>query len=416
MQKRITCALLLIVLSLWPAACSGDSSEEGILSPEEMEAAHLEMELTEGVLVDAGITPYSRYENGLSAYYVSMKSQEENLVTEEEFIASPVIYGYSVEEFARLLAEQGGFSPEYTWEVRLIPGEALGHLVMQDQAGIERTLYCSWRRDEAGCVEVTPTSLIYNYEWDCFDSNAAGALMYMTEPDKSELTFASSGELEVQAEKILKQLTGEEYYPEVLCSPMGETNRQKMRDRGGSILDEVSDNASYQKEDYYGFSFYRDVDGFPLMYLTGSLVLTEAVAWDEELDVQVHGNHIIPGIAQADFVSWGEGSGLRCLDITRELCMQEVYRERESVCDINRILENAKQYFDSILLPAAVTVNRIEIAYSYWFSDAEDGPLRNIAAPFWVVQYWDPASEMQMVLVFDAFSGQLLFSEMNYQP
>lgn len=84
------------------------------------------------------------------------------------------------------------------------------------------------------------------------------------------------------------------------------------------------------------------------------------------------------------------------------------YKEQESVCDINVILENARQYFDSMLITKTMTVNHIEIAYSYWFSDAEDGPLRNIAAPFWAVQYWNPASELQRMLLYDAFSGQFI--------
>ncbi|MCM1057420.1 MAG: hypothetical protein NC517_07430 [Firmicutes bacterium] len=382
-----------------------------------MEGTHLEMELTEGVLVDAGITPYSRYGNGLSAYYVTSEIREEDLVTEEAFLAAPAIYGYSVEEFARLLAEQSGFLPEYTWEVRLNPGEAIGYLVMQDQAGVERTLWCEWRMDEGGWVESNPNVVFYNYEWDSFDHNAACNLLSHAVPDESELDFASSEELAAQAGKILMTVTGEEYYSEVICVPMGETNRQKLKDCGYEIPGDLADsNSPYLEEDYYGYIFYRNIDGFPLRYLSLSMILTENTVWDEELDAQRYLDLLIPLIADKQFVSFGETEGLRYLSTDRKPCIMEAYKERESVCDINRILENAKQYFDSILLPAAVTVNRIEIAYSYWFSDAEDGPLRNIAAPFWVVQYWDPASEMQMMLIFDAFSGQLLLSGMNYRP
>lgn len=143
------------------------------------------MELTDGVLVDAVITPYSRYQNGLNAYCVSMMYREEDLVSGEDFIFSPVIYGYSPEELAQLLAEQSGFSPEYVWKTISYPDELIGNLTMRDQAGVERTLWCGWRTDG-----------------------------------------------KVQAEKILKSLTDEDYYTEVICVSMGEANRQLLKDRG----------------------------------------------------------------------------------------------------------------------------------------------------------------------------------------
>ncbi len=146
-----------------------------------------------------------------------------------------------------------------------------------------------------------------------------------------------------------------------------------------------------------------------------SITLTENVPWGEELGAQHYQDILIPLMADKQFVSWGGDSGLRSLYANRKLHMQEVYKEQEPVCDINVILENARQYFDSMLITNTVTVNHIEIAYSYWFSDVEDGPLRNIAAPFWAVQYWNPTSEFQMLLVYDAFTGQFVGEKM-YTP
>ncbi|MDE6639801.1 MAG: hypothetical protein K2K63_04695 [Acetatifactor sp.] len=413
MKKRIARSLILILMSLLCTSCSGSSADEGLLSPEEMESTHLEMELTDGVLVDAVITPYSRYQNGLNAYYVSMMYQEEDLVAGEDFAASPIIYGHSLEELAQLLAEQSGFSPEYVWETVSYPDELIGNLTMRDPAGVERTLWCGWRTDGEGRVDSTLNALYYNYEWESFDYNTAGSLLSMAVPDESELDFASSEELAVRAEAILEALTGEVFYSEIICVPMGEANRQQLKDRGYELQGQFS-NAPYLEEDYYGFIFYRDMDGFPLRYLSPSITLTENVGWEEEMDNQIYGDSVMPLIAQRQFVSWGRDSGLRYLSTDRKPRIMGTYREQESVCDINVILENARQYFDSMLITNTMTVNHIEIAYSYWFSDAEDGPLRNIAAPFWVVQYWNPGTEFQMMLLYDAFSGQFI-CEAGYQ-
>ncbi|MDE5588555.1 MAG: hypothetical protein K2J60_05365 [Acetatifactor sp.] len=412
MKKRTIRVLVLVLTSFLFTSCS--SAEEGILSPEEMESTHLEMELTDGVLVDAVITPYSRYQNGLNAYYVSMMYQEEDLVSLEDFVAEPSIYGYSLEELAQLLAEQSGFSAEYVWETVSYQDELIGNLTMRDPAGVERTLWCGWSTDEAGHVYSSPNALYYNYEWESFDHSAACNLLSMAVPDESELNFASSGELAVKAEQILETLTGEDYYPEVICVPMGEANRQQLKDHGYELQGQFG-STPYFEEDYYAYLFYRDVDGFPLKYLCPSITLTENVTWEEELNSQVHMNMLIPLMANKHFVSWGGDSGLRYLSTNRKLCMQEVYKEQEQICDINVILENARQYFDSMLITNTLTVNHIEIAYSYWFSDVEDGPLRNIAAPFWTVQYWNPASEFQMLLVYDAFTGQFVGEKM-YTP
>ncbi|MDE6639800.1 MAG: hypothetical protein K2K63_04690 [Acetatifactor sp.] len=415
MKKGIALSLSLVLMSLLLTSCSDFSAGERCLSPKEMESTHLEMELTDGVLVDAVITPYSRYQNGLNAYYVSMMYREEDLVSGEDFIFSPVIYGYSPEELARLLAEQSGFLPEYVWETVPYPGELIGNLTMRDCMGVERIFRCYWLTDEAGRVDLSPNAVYYDYEGNHFDHNAVCNLLRVAYPDESELDFASSGELAAQAEAILKTLTGEDYYSEVICVPMGEANRQLLKDRGFETGDLSTGSSLYPEEDYYGYLFYRDMDGFPLRYLSLSLVLTENVTWEEELNVQHYQDFLIPFIADKQFVSWGEVGGLRYLSIDRKPNIMGTYKEQESVCDINVILENARQYFDSVLNTSTMTVNHIEIAYSYWFSDAEDGPLRNIAAPFWVVQYWNPASEVQMMLVFDAFSGQFI-SEVEYQP
>ncbi len=406
MRKKDKVILFLMALAAaFLTGCSGSGKEASILSEEELESSHLEKELMEKVFIDAAVTPRSAYAGGLNSYYVFRRDasgvEEARFVPEEEYMNHPMSYGHSLEEIASLLG--AGLDPgrESAWDW-VKPGS--GIVYMTDREGKEKAFHNSWDVWN-GLVDCYSPTMGYFYDESLPENNMVLSYVMNHYREDRSLSFASRQDAEEQARGLLETLTGEEYWSGYFYAPIDETAREELE---WSAEDAKEAGEWYEGEEYYGFVFDHQIDGFPLRYLVLPKKLTSGMVLDEEVENQkIDSSTLLQYVPYPNLVCLGEKTGVRFLKADPKLYLKEAYREKEPVCDVNRVLAGAKSFFEKELIIESVTINRIELVYTYYFSDMEDGYVHNAAIPFWVVQYWEGSGSegSYFNLIFDAYTG-----------
>lgn len=81
----------------------------------------------------------------------------------------------------------------------------------------------------------------------------------------------------------------------------------------------------------------------------------------------------------------------------------DIYREVQNVIDANEVLQLVKQNLNANLSLMQITIYDMELCYSSYYLNEEEGKFEYMVSPFWVVRCWDGVHIAEMI--FDAVKG-----------
>lgn len=360
------------------------------LSDEQKAQDHITGYLAEHIVVDADLTPYESYSEGLNTYYIYTYQEAEDAANYAE---NPTFFHQDLESFLSNLSVV--LDTDFDQDNMMLDVSEL--MVCYEIPAIiknsEQEKSLLFYFDLNSTKNVQRIVLYYsNTGMDAYDDRNNGAEMIAQNPlyNREYLEFADGAELGEQLKNLVEDLTGYELSDSYTCIPVTTENRAF----SGQTIN----------EEYYTYVYHWSVDGFPWRMLQlfksdyGNAELADDVVVGED------------GLGAAN--SWNvivlcSKDGITYMEIPKYYCVGEQYQQHMAICDVNTVLESTKQYLENHLAGTTVaTVYNIELCYSSYFSDAADGPIQNIVMPFWVVRYWD--GEWGRDLIYDGFTGEFL--------
>ena len=96
------------------------------------------------------------------------------------------------------------------------------------------------------------------------------------------------------------------------------------------------------------------------------------------------------------------------MDINNIRMVGDVYKEAEQVVDSNAILNKIKIFYEKQILIRPVTVTEVNIVYTGYFTDGNEGEIQPTVAPFWRVKVYNNDSNGSQFFFYDAFTGEAI--------
>lgn len=229
------------------------------------------------------------------------------------------------------------------------------------------------------------------------------------ELEESDLSFGSrddiAGKLKEQAEKMLgKELSG--IYDEF-------TVDEEIYDMA---VQEWYASEEYIKcpADFYVYYFYHDIDGFPWKTESSQL----SIESEEELgkDTEWYDKCAYSMRPEEQVVSYGK-DGIRELSLSYNVECSKVYKKQEILPLDEMLIKIADYYLANVSNTLMKNrISGIKICYISYFSDKEDGKIRNVAKPCWEVvigqKHYDGVEYSS--LYFDASTGEYLTGHLSH--
>lgn len=442
MKKRMVCTAMMFMLTLLLAGCGEKEPEKpamfsGNLTEEEMDTEHLNVQLLDKIVVDADITAYHRYQEGLASYYVTGGA---NGMEWDNTRENPMAWGRTVPELVELLEAQlgGKFYPEeidgffqedmvefFQDEEMVVPicefwfpydrapsdhsdtaSDDVGKVYFKEthlsDLIMENSISVGFAADSS--PSISQENLCQHMQW----IQKLYGLDYET-----ELPFASEQEAAQEIKMLLEELTGISICESYDVFPVSSANYTTYAESLEGLTTTVADDYS---NDFYGFWFYQQIDGFPWKNFELRIYNKEGIK-DYDLEHVLINNFSSIGADGArlpltEFVTYGPGNifasygenGIQNVSANFQFKLAEMYQPKQRVVDLNEVLTEVSAYLGAEIAAFDITIDRVELCYGSSFSKAEDGELRNTAAPFWVVDYWSKQERERMA--FDAYTGE----------
>ena len=424
MKRRLLAVGLMAVLVL-AAGCSSEKKEtkeeelyfQGELSEEEMNQSHLSLNLTEKTSVDADITPYSKYRDGLNSY-LTEKAGNHETIDIKAFEKSPEIFGKSFADIENKVMEIGkGTFEDEKRKVRYKKGSSNITLSVP-YAGADGKKYVLEFTQETDKklrqkgVTLSLTEKKNEEEYDNHDfsiemlsdislgQNIRSWLnMGYLNSEETELDFLSREEAAGQMRTFISEVTGMELAAECDCVMVSKNNYDTLAEL--NFPDKEA--PSLEKEFYVGF-FYPVLDG--LEWKSAYFSTSYAANDEEEKDFYKREKLLLQPDEMA--VCIGE-QGLGEFELSNMVKVTDIYEEKKEICPIDEILRGIQEYFsgnsaDGTLIPIKV----INISLVYAGDVTED--YKSITKPYWCVQYnkeiWSGGEKGE--IYFDAGTGDLI--------
>lgn len=409
---------LVILLGLMIIMCSGcnktqTSSElydDTELSQEEMEQSHIQLNLLEYLSVDADVTPYTDYSEGLSSYYTKDYEDENNIKTISKnnvkiFRQEPETILQQMEQYMSVSWNRKSLHASYDQATRT----ANFNITSKKSKGEEeKQIECWWGPQKGDITK----GLEFNMEnvglGDKDEYFGSQIMRYTPEYSHESLSFGDSQKVGDKLRYMLESVIGQKINKAYTCVPVSKENYDayvEQNDVSPMGLDSVSKD-NFKKEFYY-YEFFRDVDGFPWKYINGySLDVSDDVKYAEDVADQQTDDEIPTTNEWPLTINYTE-NGITRMELG---CFQEisdVYKDKQKVLNLSEIMKKIKDKFEEDFSLLPITIEDIKLCYASGFSDSEDGEIRNIVTPYWYVGYWDH-SKLYQTMVFDAYTGRFI--------
>lgn len=428
MIKKLFLALVTIGILVSSVSCSAPKEDKeekttsevkkdvaffkGELSEKEMESAHLGLDLNEKVSVDADITSYSKYKDGLNSYFIEKVVQKQGKVNLSLYQKNPTFFENSLSELEQEITgvSTGKFlDAKKVVEYQKKAGAILFMVPYRSADGTKRNFFGRLNIDKKKRLGGVSIVLEKDYTEEKAENNieqyyerTIGEKMRAIHPDcdMSDLSIGKKEEIGERLSGIIKNSLELELAEGYDCMPLNRENYHKLANRCFS-----NEELQPLESEYYLYTFYPAVDGF----------LWRARNWSQKVedkevadDVLVGDSRIYTTDEATQKIVYGE-DGIRELELTHELQISEVYKKQE-ICSIETVLTQLQDYFGEDSLSIPTTIYNIEICYSGDFSDEADGKIRNIVQPYWYVEFWKQCWDGKRCseLWLDAVTGECL--------
>lgn len=410
-MKRIICIILSVFSIIFLQACSEENKEED--TTVDIDSRHIQLELTDKVHIDADITPYDKYKEGLASYYIESYVDMSGVLDEESLVENAQFFKQDISSVIESIEDNtdGSFDVD---NMKIVFDtdymECEFNIKHTDREGIERALAYIWYLDDVGNA--------YSPEvwFDCRNGELEATSTehflgkhikkYVPECLGEDLSFAKAEAAGELWKSTLEKIMGEELSDNYIIVPVSEENYN-------ALLEKRESEEAVFDEEFYQFFFFRSVDGISWKRLDYSIPVESAGELAEGIERQILGNNLMssdewPLIVDVD------KNGIRFLELTANSVIDEVYKEKANVIDVNQLIKKVKEFFSLSYMVNDITIYNIELCYSSSFSDKEDGPVRNIVTPYWIVDYSIDKSSGDAEayrIVYDAYTGEFIMEK-----
>lgn len=400
--RRTICVILTGILVLLTSCSSPtgelqDASGEVKITSQDLEQEHIKLKLLEKVSVDADITPYSKYKDGLSAYYLSPHTDNHKKTDIKAYRKNPVLFNQSAEKVKKLIEEFDGGKFSLEEKVK-VEKEWIKYVVSyRNASGEKKQMNCTFANDKG---QFAGTEFYLEGVGCSGEYSSIGKSTLKDDPFYKEesFSFAACDEVERKIRTLVEQITGRKLAEESYCIPITEERYHTV------MKAEKEDEADFPYSgEYYVVLMHFDIDGFPWKQM--DIPMMEENGMELSDDIVLQEGQLFAREEWRQVAAYN-ADGLISLELDSFWYQGATYKEKEKVCTVEDILERTKTYFEDVLLKEPVTIYNISIAYSSYFTEPEEGVIKNVVRPFWVVTYWD--GEQGTKLVFDAYSGKYL--------
>lgn len=408
--KRLLAVCMTVVLLALPllSACKGAENElmevsteaasdedeldsQWIMTEEMMEEDHLYAEVSDGLTIDAYVTPFSYYKNGIGVWEPSRVSYEdtgdedracENLSADESVLGVTTIG--TVTDALDGMVQALGEVYELQWEQA-----KNGGYYKRDTSGnyAKSYSYTSLRRDVTVYTRLFGKNVTV---WNGFNSNVLPT---------PELTTLENLSVETVKDAVTQAIN--EIY-----------------------TDAAVHYSLYCYSQYYEIIYYASVEGLPLkwgpvkVHIHAGEMAEDSFEYKEEYNDE--DNEIVDGYS----FSSSSGYNLAWMYICDSgfwLMLYQDYtwtqfREAREVLTINEILPKIFSALELKSNAYDITVKNIELIMAKTSAENADGTYRLVYAPYWVVDYvyvLGGETEHEQ-LAWDAYTG--VNATKNYTP
>lgn len=350
---------------------------EYVLTAEEMNLDHLSMQLTDNVTIDAYITPYSYYEDGIGIWEPhSLKSadREDEHITLEEMSSDWAILGITtVQEFVTAMdmcVQSLGAVWEDEWEdaknggIRLVDGREIDALFFSGRNEVYVTTANCWAPSQKECYDVFFSSSL---------------------PDGvQDLSFLSTEKLTDAVSEMLDSL-----YPNLAphydLLSMSEEGAEYYYLKYYQAIEQIPIRRAYVRHAIPAGQMAEDSYNYDEAYETTSYSLATSEGWP---------------VAKVYATATGMDIYLQTVDTFT------LYSEKREIVDINDILPKVVASLKSS--SSEIRVLGIELVMAETTAQDEDGKYRVVYAPYWIAYYTKESGGniTDEQLVWDAYTGE----------
>lgn len=417
MKNKFLTMFFVSSIMLGLLSCSKDNKTED--KNIDIDAEHIQLDLSEKVHIDADITPYDRYKNGISSYYMDSYIDTVDKVDKEFLDENAKFFKQGMTEVLKLI--ESNMDGSFYWNEReIIYDEYYMEYEIKvphiDTEGNERFFSYIWSVREDGNIG-SPEVYLRNWIETADDKTVTegsgsehnlgvDVYDYVLESHGQDLTFAGATTTGEKYKAILEEIMGETISEDYICVAVNKENLAKVADiTGNEIYKEIE-----LDEEFYRCVFYRSIGGFSLKLLDCDM------AWDGngELASGVENqlwNDTLCARSEWPLVVDVDKNGIRFLELSAFTEVAGVYKENQKVIDIHELIEKVDEYFGVSYQVNEINIYNMELCYGAYFSDKEEGPIRNVAYPFWIVDYnidGEQAGMDTQRLVFDGYTGEYM--------
>ncbi len=403
-SRRTIISIIITGFLVLLVSCNGSPKGESQdtlkkVSQRDLENGHIKIELMEKVMVDAEVTPYSKYKNGLCIYYFEPSIDNYGKSDLKEYKKNPIIFNQDIEKVTGMIEKysKGRFLISKN-KINVIKEDLELSLPFTDDDGGQWNLYSSWHLNNTGQFAGTEFYFEPANTDEKYAQIGKGVLNDVPMYEDRDFEFAKCSMVAKDMRIFAEYMTGRKISETMYCVPVTE-----------KLYNTVTDVQQIDREkipypgEYYTFIMYYDIDGLPWKSVNHTMAEKNGMKLAD--DVAVYEGELYSRNEWPLVVTYN-ADGIMSLELDSFFKIGKPYKEKEQVCTPEKILEQVENYFQETLLEAPITIYEISLAYDSYFTDPEDGLIENIVRPFWLVRYWDGKKTVQ--LVFDAYSGKYI--------
>lgn len=448
MKKKLFGCMLMCGMAVVLTACAAPWNEAGTeteetevsyreeFTDEELAAGSASFQAGEYIYVDAMLTPYEVYQDGVDSYYINYASYENQYTDEETIFDTFTPFGGSYEEFALKLKEVTGEEIDTT---------SLEYMLNTNGDGVEMYSFdlsnggylgyrCSFFENMSDEDDISSQSVYCYSPYIYYDRNDTADLITANlerlKDYGGDLDFATEEEAAAEAIAFIEEVTGLELSDYWICYTYSEENLKELeallKEYGDELLfDETLEDTEtgeeyiteltldqMEYEEYFDFYFSIEVNGLPLDGSASSTTLGEDETVGDSLAVNPNnisssaGSTVVQPITVSSMGCTVDEKGIMQLSAIQMIEIGDVYKN-ESIMTPSEILVRFLSYLESEVIVDTLTIEDISLVYRSAFTDAENGVLEAALRPYWKVTTYDNWTFEHETYYYNARTGQL---------
>ena len=448
MKRKMYLCAMLCAMTAALTACAAPWSEAETETEETEESCREEFtdeELASGsasfqageyIYVDATLTPYEAYQDGVDSYYINYASYENPYTDEETILDTFTPFGGSYEDFASELREIMGekidtASLEYTLNTN---GDGVMMYSFDLSNGGFLSYWCSFFKDMSDEDDSSSQSAYCYSPYIYYDRNDTADLITANlerlKDYGGDLDFATEEEAAAEVIAFIEEVTGLEISDSWECYTYSEENLKELeallKEYGDELLfhetlEDTETGEEYmteltldqmEYEEYFDFYFSIEVNGLPIDGSASSTTLGEGETVGDSLAVNSNnisssaGSTVVQPITVSSMDCTVDEKGVMQFSAIWMIEIGDVYKN-ESIMTPSEILVRFLNYLESEVIVDTLTIEEISLVYKSAFTDAENGVLEAALRPYWKVTTYDNWTFEHETYYYNARTGQL---------